>query len=42
MIVCYNFMNADRKYKNPGSEIKDGLLLIAVTVAKISDYIFLH
>lgn len=40
MIVCYNFMDADRKHKNTGSEVKDSLLLIAVTVVRISGYIF--
>lgn len=35
-------MDAYRKHKNPGSEIKDSLLLIAVTVDRISGYIFLN
>lgn len=38
MTTYYNFIDADRINKNPGSEIKDSLLLTAATVARISTF----
>lgn len=35
MIASYNFTDAGRRNKNAGSEIKDSLLLTAVSVARI-------
>lgn len=30
----HSFMNSDKRHKTPGSEIMDGLLLIATAVAR--------